>query len=95
VSSSMHPRLLGVVLLGAWVGWGCASQESVLRTRVSREAECPESQVQITDLGGGAYKASGCGFSGTFICRYGGASGQPALCVKEGTTPPGDSGSGK
>lgn len=77
------------VLVVSIVAAGCAAtQDSVVKTRYAREAGCAEPQVKIEDLGGSAYKASGCGAAMTYVCAYGGTSGRSAICVKEGTAMP-------
>jgi hypothetical protein len=77
------------VLVVSIVAAGCAAtQDSVVKTRYAREAGCAEPQVKVEDLGGSAYKASGCGTAMTYVCAYGGTSGRPATCVKEGTAMP-------
>jgi hypothetical protein len=45
---------------------GCMG--STAKTRFAREYSCPESQVSVTRLGGGAYRMTGCGQTATYTC---------------------------
>lgn len=60
------------LLLAAPLG-GCGASvhaRDVVRTRVAKEQRCDEKQVQVEELGGNAYRSSGCGPETTYVCNY-------------------------
>ncbi|HZI15939.1 MAG TPA: hypothetical protein VE153_36570 [Myxococcus sp.] len=82
------------LLLAAPLG-GCMGApvyaRDVVRTRVAKEQRCNETQVQVEELGGNAYRSSGCGPETTYVCNYPELperSRQYFTCVKEGTELP-------
>ncbi len=63
----------------------------VVRTRAAKEQRCEESKVQVEELGGNAYRASGCGPETTYVCNFAEVNPQARhvlTCVKEGTEMP-------
>ena len=60
-----------------------------MRVRFSKEFSCAEQDVQVEDLGGSAYRASGCGQTATYVCNTGRYQNEAGLaCAKEGTQLP-------
>lgn len=59
-------RCLTLVALGAGVA-GCGAEQTV-RARAAADFHCSEREIQITELPGRAYVASGCGESATYSC---------------------------
>jgi hypothetical protein len=49
--------------------------EDIVRKRAGVEFPCAEESVRVTDLGGWAYRASGCGVHATYECEYSDAKG--------------------
>ena len=47
---------------------GCVQPASIVRDRHAAEYRCPSSNVSVSDIGGGAYMAVGCGPSTIYIC---------------------------
>lgn len=73
---------------GCLFGQG-ASPQTVVQTRASNEFSCPKDKVQLQELGGTSYKATGCGTTATYTCM-GGNVGNPydAMCTREGNVTP-------
>jgi hypothetical protein len=68
---------------------GCKAQ--TVQVRFAREYNCPQGSVQTVDLGGGAYRATGCGRTVTYSCEYNESGwGREIVCRAEGeaTTDP-------
>lgn len=75
-------RSLALALLLA----GCAEMTLAARDRFEAEFRCDRSRVQVEELGGNAYRATGCGRTVTYTCEA--ASGMaaiqdPAVCRRE------------
>ena len=58
---------------------GC-TQSGAVSTRAANDFDCPKDQVEVEDIGGNAYKAEGCGQTGTYACVGGGVN---ITCVRE------------
>ena len=71
------------------IGCGGAPPQAVVATRASNEFSCPKEQVNVQNIGGTSYKASGCGQAATYTCM-GGNFGNPfdAMCTREGNATP-------
>ncbi len=52
---------------------GCASMESQVVARASRDFSCARERTVITDQFGGIYRLEGCGFVATYECRENGS----------------------
>ena len=81
--------MLGIVVIVFGL-WGCKA--STVELRYAREYNCPRSQVTVADLGGEAYRATGCGQSATYSCQIAvGFWSNEIVCRAEGpaTTSPG------
>ncbi len=81
------------LLLAAPLG-GCFSYvqaRDIVRNRVAKEHRCNKAQVKVEELGGNAYRSSGCGPATTYISNHpelSERSHQYFTCVKEGTELP-------
>jgi hypothetical protein len=73
---------------GCLFGQG-APPRTVVQTRAANEFNCPKEQLQIQELGGTSFKATGCGMTATYTCM-GGNVGNPydAMCTREGNVSP-------
>jgi hypothetical protein len=73
---------------GCLFGQG-APPRTVVQTRASNEFNCPKEKLQIQELGGTSFKATGCGMTATYTCM-GGNVGNPydAMCTREGNATP-------
>ncbi|HEY6463244.1 MAG TPA: hypothetical protein VIY73_23915, partial [Polyangiaceae bacterium] len=73
---------------GCLFGQG-ASPKTVVQTRASNEFSCAKEKLQIQELGGTSFKATGCGMTATYTCM-GGNLGNPydAMCTREGNATP-------
>ena len=71
------------------IGCGGAPPQAVVATRASNEFSCPKEQVNVQNIGGTSYKATGCGQTATYTCM-GGNVGNPfdAMCTREGNASP-------
>jgi hypothetical protein len=51
------------------------TEQGTVRVRAANDFSCSEDQVTVDDIGGHAYRASGCGQRGEYACasRVGGA----------------------
>lgn len=82
VMSICRAALVALVLLMV----GCSTATGTVKLRFSREHNCPEDRIQLTELGGNAYRLVGCGHNEIFtcICSKRGAYGSCAehTCVK-------------
>jgi hypothetical protein len=86
-------RRLGRVVLAGVLGaqvWACTHPRDVVRTRAAREGQCTEEQVQVEELGGGAFRVRGCGPETTYVCNANSSviGDSLILCSKEGTPSP-------
>ena len=59
---------------------GCVTHETVTRTRAANDFPCEEQQVEVVNIGGTSYRATGCGKQATYNC-IGGQQG--ITCVRE------------
>lgn len=63
----------------------------VVRTRAAKEHRCAETQVKVEELGGNAYRTTGCGPETTYVCNFAEVNPQARsvlTCVKEGSEMP-------
>lgn len=60
---------------------GCYTIHDTVRLRHSREFGCPEAQVRTQSLGGGGYRAGGCGVRAIYSCIT--ENDGDHLCVQE------------
>ena len=75
---------------GAFIlGCGGAPPQAVVATRAANEFSCPKEHVNVQNIGGTSYKATGCGQTATYTCM-GGNVGNPfdAMCTREGNAGP-------
>lgn len=66
----MMERILwigGMVVVGGLLG-ACATQEGVLRDRVSADLECPPAGVEIAKTGENTYEVTACGEQASYEC---------------------------
>lgn len=66
----------------------CASMMGTVRERAVVELDCPNESVEVSELPGSAFAASGCGRSASYACNrtYDGRSAYtgPVNCMREG-----------
>ena len=53
--------------------------KSAARDRAVVDLNCPEDDIQVEDVGGGAHRTTGCGLTATYVCAAGGT----IVCVRE------------
>jgi hypothetical protein len=84
-----HVLVLCLVLT---CGIGClqgASPQTVVQQRATNELSCPKEKLQVQQLGGTSFKATGCGMTATYTCLGGNfASPYDAICTREGNVAP-------
>jgi hypothetical protein len=69
---------LGLLLLG------CSTTAGQLKTRFAKERACPEDEVRVSEKGGNAYVARGCGQSAEYVCSAFANSQGTAPCEERG-----------
>lgn len=80
--------IIGFTVAFAVAGCGDASVtagdfEAIVRQRASAEFVCPEAAIDVTDLGGLAFRAVGCGGHATYECTEEHVSGKVhGACVR-------------
>jgi hypothetical protein len=84
----MRTALVLIALSAAFVT-GCTTTMGTARTRAANDFGCAEDRIQVTDIGGTSYRASGCGQSATYDCVQStakgfGFGGPQVACVPEG-----------
>jgi len=72
-------RWLGVLIACGTVSCGVSG----LRARAAHDFGCSDGEVEIRTIGAGAYAASGCGQSATYVCKSDGF-GTTRQCFREG-----------
>jgi hypothetical protein len=75
-------RTSDAAALGAWwllTSSGCASIAGVARARAASDFQCREDQIEITELGGTSFRATGCDRSEVYDCT-GSTLGANARC---------------
>lgn len=86
-------RARSLIVMASWllVLGGCGIHaESVARTRAANDFNCSEDQIEITEVGGTSYRATGCDHSQVYDCAetlsaVGGYGGRATfVCVAEG-----------
>jgi len=80
MSRFVLPAAIAVLVVVA----GCASLESQILARASRDFTCPRKQILISDVVGELYRVKGCGFAATYDCQED-ASLHFSCTVVEGT----------
>ncbi len=88
--------MLPYALLAAAAIVGCGGSvlpaSEVVKVRASREFECPETKVTVSELGGRAYRAKACGTTQIYVCNHEETDAWGSLdsivCAHEGTTLP-------
>lgn len=80
-------RLVARLLLGvsSVVLLACTTTTSRLRTRFSKEHDCPEADSRVVESGGTVYVASGCGQRVEYVCQtFASMNDDPRTCVERG-----------
>src|SRR5262245_55737935 len=79
---------LSLVLLGAPIAVGCASTQSLLARRFSKEHSCQTDAVMVREIGGNVYVAEGCGHRIEYVCQsFAGSPGSERNCAERGVNP--------
>lgn len=65
----MLGRLFQIAIVCSCIAAGCASMESHVVARASRDFSCAREETVITDVLGGLYRLEGCGFAATYDCQ--------------------------
>lgn len=69
----------------------CSTMSGVVRERASHELECPEDDLEVDEIGGTSFVASGCGRSGTYTCADSHrTTGRQVVCVRDDPPPSAD-----
>ncbi len=82
-STPSHAQLL-LAVSALVVCSACASTSSQLAQRFAREHQCPEAQVIVSEAGGNAYHASGCGQATEYVCSTFATSNSRVACEEQG-----------
>ena len=86
-------KQLGMIGLMFVLG-GCGLMSSdAARVQFAQEFHCPEERVTLEEVGGAAFRASGCGESAVYVCRVAkkpmaGKSGDASPCARDDSYPP-------
>jgi len=66
---------------------GCSTAVGTVRSRAAFDFECTESEVEVANITGTSYSASGCGHEGTYTCSRSAQSGvtNEIICVSDDT----------
>ena len=48
---------------------GCASGGGTVKDRAAFDLDCPKDKIEVTNIGGTSYGASGCGKKATYTCN--------------------------
>jgi len=63
----------------------CHGFEPSVRRNMSEDVKCPEEKIQVKQLPGGGYEASGCGKTEVYDCTW--PEGGTRTCVRRGAPP--------
>jgi hypothetical protein len=63
---------------------GCATASGIVQTRAASEFECPEDNVEVENIGGTTFRASGCGQTAVYTCsKLASGTAAPFPCVRD------------
>lgn len=73
---------------GALPSAGCASTQTLLAKRFSKEHSCQQDAVMVREAGSNVYVAEGCGHHVEYVCgSFAGGYGSEKSCAERGTNP--------
>jgi hypothetical protein len=76
------------LVLGALAASACASTQSLLIQRFSKEHSCQKDAVLVREAGSNVYVAEGCGQQSEYVCQsFAGKEGSEKSCVERGVNP--------
>jgi hypothetical protein len=79
--------LVALILLTGLAASGCTSGAATVRSRFANEYDCAEPSVAVKELGGRAYRASGCGRTETYVSSCDGFGCFGPIVVRESAAP--------
>jgi len=74
------------VLLSFMAGCGGLYMRAAATDRAVIDLSCPSDKIEVEDVGGGAYRATGCNRTATYVCSTG--DHVTTTCVREGAGEP-------
>jgi hypothetical protein len=73
--------LLCICFIGLFTFNGC-SPAATVKKRATFDLDCPESKIEVVDIGGSIWGATGCGKKASYIA----ACGLSCVALKEGSS---------
>jgi hypothetical protein len=85
-SRSIRVAMLALFLLPSAAG--CHLHEGTVRARAASDFGCNESEIEVEEIPGSTYRATGCGQSNEYTCTMGrGLFGPEEVCVSDNSHP--------
>lgn len=76
-------RVRRIFVVAALATSACATHAGTVRTRAANDFRCPEPQVAVVDIGGNAYRATGCGRQANYTCQTNPRASWDITCSRE------------
>jgi hypothetical protein len=78
------PMFVRCLIALSLLSLSACTQEAAVRTRAANDLQCNEDKIEISDIGGNAYRARGCGGEATYACTGGAGTQTPSVtCTRE------------
>jgi hypothetical protein len=82
------PYVLALLAFGGLFGTACASTQTLLAQRFSKEHSCQKDAVMVHEAGSNVYRAEGCGQRTEYVCQsFAGGQGSERSCAERGVNP--------